>query len=151
MTVDFTAMLESDNIIIGRSTNSECPVPAEATPRGVISARTENFQINGVHFYDFDLEGMSAIQSCSGCEKDYTQHDSGARTVLTSSLQFTNVNLRIIYNIPYRAIYNDLDGTLTGLGGGSWATRYWIHNMWEDHCQEGTDVHQGSILCDNTV
>lgn len=59
---------------------------------------------------------------------------------------------RIIYQTPYRAIYYDLDGTLTGKGAKSWATPYYLHHE-QPGCtfDTATRTKYNGIVCDNTV
>jgi hypothetical protein len=45
------------------------------------------------------------------------------------------VNLKVRYTVPFKAIFLDLDGTLTGMGANSWATPYWKHNHWDGVCE----------------
>jgi hypothetical protein len=56
---------------------------------------------------------------------------------------------RIKWQVPYREIIHDLDGSLTGLGADTWATYYYIHN---DHaeCTHEPDVYDG-LICDSSV
>lgn len=37
---------------------------------------------------------------------------------------------KIRFGYPNKAIIEDLDGTLTGLGPNSWATPYYAHHVW---------------------
>jgi len=84
--------------------------------------------VHNVSFYGFDVGGKAAIGSCSHCFHPAST-DSGARTVTFSGLKFdTTVTTKIKYQFPFRDIFYDLDGTLTGLGPKSWATPYWRHN-----------------------
>lgn len=73
---------------------------------------------------------MAALGSCSHCFKQcHNSTDSGARTVKFSNIYFdSSVTKKIRYQFPYRAIYQDLDGTLTGLGPNTWATPGWNHS-----------------------
>jgi hypothetical protein len=90
----------------------------------------------------------AAIGTCSNCE-DPLSTDSGARTVIFSGLKFNNTEKRIIYNTPYRDILYDLDGTLTDLEPGTWATPLYPHNL-QPECSVSMDIHNG-IICDSTV
>lgn len=72
---------------------------------------------------------MAGLGSCSHCFHPAST-DSGARTVTFEKLYFdASVTKRIRYETPYRAIFHDLDGILTGLGADTWATPYWEHNV----------------------
>lgn len=95
---------------------------------GIIGPRSEGMTIEGVKFYNFNFADSAALGDCSHCFHPAST-DSGARTVRTTGLVFdTTVPKRIHYQFPYRGIYADLDGSLTGLGPNSWATADWAHN-----------------------
>jgi hypothetical protein len=135
-------------IVIGRSDNADF-LTNEAPSHGIIGPRTENFQLHNVRFYNFDIAGKAAIGTCSHCFAAPST-DSGARTLTTSKLSFDNVLIKIRYQEPWREILYDQDGTLTGLGAGSWATAYWRHNEWPGQCSVDMDVYDG-LICKNTV
>ena len=59
------------------------------------------------------------------------------------------VPIKIRYQYPWRDIFYDLDGTLTGKGTKSWATPYWKHNE-QPECSTDRPVYDG-ILCDSRV
>ena len=128
--LDGYAVVEG-GVIIG---NSELNDPenvitnADAT-WGLIGPRSEWFSAKGVSFYNFKTENSAAIGTCSKCFFGQTT-DSGARTITLSNLTFDDgtVSRRINYQYPLRAIIHDLDGSLTNLGGESWATPYRPHN-----------------------
>ena len=63
-----------------------------------------------------------------------------------------NVPVRIRYGYPSRAIFFDLDGTLTDLGPNSWAVAYWKH-LEQPECfyDSATQFTYGGILCEDTV
>jgi len=63
------------------------------------------------------------------------------------------VEKRIRYQVPFRGILNDLDGSLTGKGADTWATAFWQHNAAQPECATTADekaMYDG-LLCDNTV
>jgi hypothetical protein len=114
-------------LIIGRSENAD-ELTNTCGSRGVIGPRTEGFHVNNVRFYNFNNGGMAALGSCSHCFSPPAT-DSGGRTVTYSNLYFDkSVTIKIRYETPYRDIFFDTDGTLTGLGPNSWATPYFRHN-----------------------
>lgn len=119
-------------LIVGRSPNADATLNA-AAPRGIITPRSEWFGVKKVNFHSFDWGLSAAIGSCSHCWHGAAT-DSGARQVNFEELTFTTVTLKINYQVPWRAIYYDADGSLTGLSAGSWATPYWTHNHWEPEC-----------------
>jgi hypothetical protein len=56
---------------------------------------------------------------------------------------------KIRYQYPNRAIYYDVDGTLTGKGPNSWATPYFLHNL-QSECTADLPMMDG-ITCNNQV
>lgn len=85
-----------DTLIIGKSANTEAMLEG-ASPRGIITPRSEYFTIQDVRFYNFDWNTAAAIGDCSHCFHDAAT-DSGARTVKTSGLYFdSTVTKRIKY------------------------------------------------------
>ena len=80
---------------------------------------------------------------CSHCGT--ALKDSNTRTTRFEKLQFTNVDRKIKWNWPFKGIFHDLDGTLTGQGADSYVSSYLPHNDW-DECTKDIDVYDG-ILC----
>lgn len=116
-------------LIVGRSGNTEAALDSAyitglTTPRG-----NEWWSAKNVKFYSFAFSnGSSAIRDCSHCPfADST--DSGSRTITLSNLFFdSTVTKRVEYQLPFRGIFLDLDGTLTGLGANSWSVSHHEHN-----------------------
>jgi hypothetical protein len=83
-----------------------------------------------VQFCKYNKAGYAAIKTCSNCDVHYTLTDSGARTTTFEKLKFEDksVTQRVIYTWPYNAILYDIDGSLTEIPNGGWATPYWKHN-----------------------
>ena len=135
-------------LVIGHSVNAD-NLTLTSPLQGVITPRTENFTVMNVRFYNFDMANMSALGSCSHCFVTPST-DSGARTVAFKGLYFDpSVTIKIIYQTPYRDIFYDIDGSLTGLGPGSWATPYWRHNL-QPGCTLAMEVYNG-LICNSSV
>ena len=135
-------------LIIGRSENAD--QLTNSTPsHGIIGPRTENFQVHNVKFYNFDVAGKAAFGTCSHCFSPPST-DSGGRTLTVNNIYFDqSVKIRIRYQVPYREIIYDMDGSLTGLGPNSFAMAYWRHNDWPE-CTKNMFVYDGHI-CDSRV
>lgn len=71
-------------MIIGKSGNTDPNIEA-ASPRGIITPRTENFVVKNVKFYNFNFNDAAALGSCSHCFHPKST-DSGGRTVKFSGL-----------------------------------------------------------------
>lgn len=82
-------------VVFARTGNTE-QLLDEASPHGIITPRTENFEIEGVAFVNFDFNDAAALGTCSHCFHAAAT-DSGARTAWTSGLVFANSPKRILY------------------------------------------------------
>ena len=134
-------------LVVGRTSNTEEALDA-ASPVGVITARTEGMHVEGVKFYNFDWNGAGGIQTCSHCWHD-ANTDSGARTVFVKDLYFDDtVPLRVRYSTPFRTIFKDESGGLTGLSANSWFVPYWPHLL-QPECEDMSAW--GGIICESTV
>jgi hypothetical protein len=144
---DLMARVEG-GVIVGRTNNSDWMLDA-SSPHGIIGPRTENFFITGVHFYNFNWNEAATLGSCSHCWHPHAT-DSGARTITTNNLTFhESVTKRIKYGFPYKAIFRDMDGSLTGKGPESYASFYTLH-LAQKECETLLDVYDG-VTCDNSV
>ena len=108
-----------------------------------------------MRFYSFDWGKAAAFGSCSHCFHPAST-DSGARTINTREIKFdASVKLYFNFQFPFRAIFQDEDGSVTGKGEGSWATAYWKHlvgpTMKECEFDEEKWPERGAVYCDNTV
>jgi hypothetical protein len=113
-------------LVIGKTENTSEELNI-ASPHGIITPRTEGFRIEGTKFYNYDWNNAAALGTCSHCFHDAAT-DSGARTIRVKDLYFdTTVPKKIFYQTPWRAIFLDQTGELTGLGANTWAVPYWPH------------------------
>jgi len=86
----------NDCLINGRSNNSDENTDA-ASPRGVITARTEYFLVQNNRFFNFNWGEAAAFGTCSHCFHPAAT-DSGARTVTVRNNSFdSSVSLLINY------------------------------------------------------
>lgn len=134
-------------LVVGKSANTETLLE-NADPHGIIGPRTENFSIEDTKFHKFDWGSAAALGTCSHCFHPAST-DSGARTVTTTNLSFTDVNRRIKYQYPQRGIFHDIDGSLTGKGEDTYATANWVHNH-QSECDLQETLYDG-VVCDPTV
>lgn len=134
-----------DSFVVGRSENWN----GGADIHGVITPRTDRWTVDNVRFYNFDWGKAAAIGTCSHCYFEPST-DSDARTVKTKNLAFTNVNMRVRYQYPFKGILADQDGSLTEMGANTWATAMWGHNAKQTECTTDMAVYDG-LVCDNTI
>jgi len=139
-------------LIIGKSTGGNTEAKLDySSPHGVITPRTEHFEVKNVRFHNFDFNDAGALGSCSHCFHGAAT-DSGARTVTFEGLEFFNVPRRIRYQYPYKAIYYDRDGSLTKQGPDSYASYFQKHHE-QPECvftTESRDEFDG-VVCNNEV
>lgn len=137
-------------LIIGKTSNTDDALNG-ASPRGVITPRTENMLVKNVKFYNFNFNKAAALGSCSHCFHGAAT-DSGARTVTFEGLTFDEATVprRIRYQTPFKAIYYDRDGSLTGLGPKSWATPYFAHHMQKGCTGSKNEAKFDGVICDST-
>lgn len=135
-------------LIVGRTNNTNWELDA-VNPHGIIAPRRENFLIQNVRFYNYNWNQAACLGSCSHCWHPQAT-DSGARTISTKNLTFGDtVTKRIKYGFPYKAIFRDRDGSLTGKGAESYASFYTLHLL-QKECENLQDMYDG-VTCDNSV
>jgi len=139
-------------LIVGMSNNHEKRLDEikRYSPHGIIGPRSENFTVDGTSFFNFNIHNASALGSCSHCYHDQAT-DSGVRELHYKNLKFDDATVprRIRYGYPYKAIFKDLDGSLTGLGPNTWATRDYKWLL-QKECKVDREKYDG-IICDSTV
>jgi len=120
-----------------------------ASPKGVSAARSENFSIRNMRFYNYNFNDAAALTDCSHCNHIASQ-DSGARTIKTQNLGFdSSVTQRIRFGFPFNGIFYDLDGSLTNKGPNTYVSAFYEHNV-QPECEVNMAVYSG-IVCNNQV
>ena len=139
-------------VVFGKTDNADSSM-LEASPRGVITVRTENFTVEGTKFVNFDFNDAAALGDCSHCFHGAAT-DSGARTYTVKGLIFDDATVprRIRHQLPWRGIWKDLDGSLTGLGANTWAAAYHKH-LEQPECQfdAATRDKYEAVICSSDV
>lgn len=86
--------------------------------------------------------------TCSHCWHDGNT-DSGGRTITVWNLFFdSTVQKYVDWTVPWRTIFHDKTGGLTGKGPDSWLAPYWNHLL-QPECSH--DELVGGITCDSSV
>eukprot|EP00761_Pharyngomonas_kirbyi_P010107 gb/GECH01010125.1/.p1 GENE.gb/GECH01010125.1/~~gb/GECH01010125.1/.p1 ORF type:complete len:3495 (+),score=610.83 gb/GECH01010125.1/:1-10485(+) len=100
------------SLIIGNSFTTDTRVHGT---RGIWTPRTENFFVKNITFRNF-FEDYSTdpLESCSKCDVGPVKNQGGYTTYF-EGLSFFNCTRRIRWGWPYKEIYHDNDGTLTGI------------------------------------
>jgi hypothetical protein len=106
-------------------------------------------RVDNSKFFNWDWKSTAALSTCSHWWHD-GETDSGGRTIRLSNLTFDSSVKRIInYGFPYKAIFFDEDGSVTGKGPRSWATPYNKHHE-HPECEKNI-TYLGGMVCDNRV
>jgi len=104
-----------------------------------------------VVFHDFNFNNAAALGTCSHCFHPAAT-DSGARTVRISEMEYNNVDRIIRYQLPYRGIFIDKDGTTTKKGPNTMMTfGYEWNRQPECFFDDATLDKYNGVVCDSTV
>ena len=128
-----------DLTVIGVSNGN----PGSST-HGIVAPQSDLWKVSNARFYNFQ-NGAAALGDCAHCATP--KADSGARTTRFADLYFDDatVDRRVAWRWPFKGIFHDLDGTLTGQGADSYVSAYWKHNDWPA-CTVDMDLYDG-IIC----
>ena len=121
---------------------------------GLRTPRTENFLVDGVSFVNFGEHG-AALAACTKCEPSWPTKNQGGYTHVFQNLLFEHSPRRIKWNMPRKAIFQDLDGSLRASKGSEpgYVMPYWAHNAistctYDAHTQQ---VFDDGLSCSPSV
>lgn len=141
-------LVVEDAWIVGTSENAgDHSIYIHKATKGLITSRDDYLVAKGIHFYNFGTK-MTAIETCSHCEFTCST-DSGARTTFFERLTFNNVTQRVRFNVPYKEILVDRDGSLTEAGSSGVVTFFYNH-LNVPGCTRNEAVFNG-LVCDQSV
>lgn len=129
------------------------------SPHGIITPQSDFYRVKNVKFYNFNFNSAAALGSCSHCFKEPAT-DSDGRTIKFEGLYFDDmmggmsVTKKIRYQFPYKSIFYDVDGTLTGDAGGWAINDQWSYNAWGGTCDNSDPVKRAEydgFVCDSSV
>lgn len=137
-----------NSFIVGKSQNPVVNKDGFRTS-GLITPRADRFMVDNIRFYSFN--GLSLFASCSRCDVSDASTDSDGRTIFFQNIKSDGTeSSRVHWTPPRRAIFRDLDGTLTNSNGPAWATPYYVHNN-VTQCKRNIDLWDDGSICDNTI
>lgn len=122
-------------------------LPTREQTRGFLLPQTEMHYINGLHIVNFG--DSPVLTGCNKCDSD-VEYRQGAYSYRTRGLTWIRSNVRTFWNPPYKDIFLDLDGTLTGYAGGT-AVAYFPFNSWPECARDTIGTYNYGHVCDNTV
>lgn len=147
-----------NSIIVGRTTNNGRPLANLTDVYGIITPRTDGFKASNIAFHKFPSQ-MTVFKSCSVCENELVRTTVGVCSYF-SGISYTDVNASYIFwNIPYREVYYDLDGSLSGTDFDG-VTRtsatvipYFTHMDIAGQCNNATNppLWNGSLVCGSST
>eukprot|EP00898_Chlorokybus_atmophyticus_P004648 jgi/Chlat1/5184/Chrsp33S05041 len=118
-------------LIVGHSVNNANPVAdpfdnfGEVKTFGFVAARRDNYLVESSIVRDFDLDYMAAFGSCSACVF-VAVRDQDVRLTHFSDMTVINSNM-VEWGYPFKAVFHDMDGTLSGTGVETYITPLWNH------------------------
>ena len=74
----------------------------------------------------------------------------GGYTFRWQGITFINSTKKVKWTVPYKQIFWDLDGSITGTPNG-WITPYYHWNDWTGPCTHQGAAYDNGIVCDNTT
>ena len=112
--------------------------------RGIFAPEDEFFYVSGATFVNYQEKGV--ISGCNGCPGE----KQGGNTFRFERLAFYNSDKRTSWTAPFKQIFFDLDGTLTGYVNGTTTPHYKFHE--NSHCWKDEDgKFDGGTVCDGSV
>ena len=108
----------------------------------------------GITFINFDRNFSAVFGSCARCIFP-TVLDQDARTTDFYNITYINCPRKAQWGFPFKAIFRDRDGTLTGKGKvpvngivkGGYASPYFPHNHIPGVCDSDPEW-EGGVICD---
>lgn len=136
----------NDALLIGFSDNGEAIQYDVEKYRGIKGSMHENMRAKDVLFVNFDyVSTWGAIGTCSHCEGPDT--DSSGRTYFFKNLFFTNTTQKVKFDIPFKEIIYDEDGTLVN-STHRWVVRDFVH-LEIPECERNLDMFDGFVCSDS--
>ena len=114
---------------------------------GLWSPQDEYFNIDGATFVNYGDNG--AIAGCNECLADDSLSQGGF-TIRTNNLKFVNSHKRLLHTAPFKEIWMDMDGSLTGQVNAS-VTFARAHNQWAECRVDATGALDFGLVCDPSV
>jgi hypothetical protein len=115
----------------------------------VFAPQTEFFVAGPLTIVNYGDAG--ALRGCADCGS-FADLKQGGYTYRWRGLTFVNTPRRVKWTTPFKQIFWDLDGTLTGHTNG-WALPYYRFNDWAPACvrRDPAVTFDGGHVCDGTV
>ena len=115
--VDYSWDPTIKNLLAVGNRDPSAPPPAS---RAIFGPQNEFFLVDTAYIVNWHDNG--AISGCSECDSDQNLKQGGY-TFRFNNLAFTNTSRRVAWTTPYKQIFWDIDGSLTGIANGT-ATPY---------------------------
>uniref|UniRef100_A0A0G4ICS1 PA14 domain-containing protein n=1 Tax=Chromera velia CCMP2878 TaxID=1169474 RepID=A0A0G4ICS1_9ALVE len=87
-----------------------------------------------------------ALAGCSSCDSD-TDFSQGAFTYRTRNMKYPGSNVHVTWRSPFKEIFWDMDGTLTGAGANTFTTPSYEFSAAHPACSAGGSQVDSGIIC----
>ncbi|EDQ93048.1 uncharacterized protein MONBRDRAFT_22411 [Monosiga brevicollis MX1] len=114
---------------------------------GLFMPQNEYFHVAGAKFVNYGAKGT--LSACAKCDTQ-TNFRQGGYTFRLQGLEFFNSTKRAEWTSPFKQIFYDLDGSLTGFVNGT-ATPFHAFNHYPGVCDAMGEAYDFGLVCDNTV
>lgn len=121
---------------------------SDSRSQAIFGPQNEFWFVNGATFVNYG-EDVGAISACAKC-CDTKKRRQGGYTYRFANLKFDNSPKRVEWTCPYKQIFFDLDGSLTGIANGT-ATPFYKFNEWPGVCEQQDETYDEGIVCDSSV
>lgn len=101
--------LVKDSLIMGHSAVSGSP--SACTQGGLVAPQSSRLTVSGTTFVNFDAPSCAALRACSFCKRL-----QGGFTTRFEKTKLLNSPNKAAFEWEHEAVFEDLDGTLTGTG-----------------------------------
>ena len=123
------------------------PLGAPCDNGGLLGPQTEGFFVNGLTAVNFG--NRPVLTSCWFCGSDMFKNQGGF-VYKFAKLNFINSAARTGWNAPFKDIFLDLDGTLTGFVRGT-ALSHFAFNDWPECRHDTVGTYGYGSVCDGSV
>lgn len=110
----------------------------------IFAPQNEYFYVSGANFVNYLSRG--ALAGCAECSKS-SDMKQGGYTFRFEKLNFVNTAKRTKWTKPFKQIFWDKDGSLTGIVNGT-ASPFKLYNLHEPVCVRVLEVLDDAVVCD---
>ena len=99
--------LVKDSLVVGHSAVSGSP--SACTQGGLVAPQSSRLTVSRTTFVNFNVSSCAALRACSFCKER-----NGGFSTRFEKIRFLNSPNKAAFQWEHEAVFEDLDGTLTG-------------------------------------